>query len=61
MKQLVRLFLAMGLVVITLTAMAQKPQIVFENLEHNLEVLRNLTVFKPPLLNLPIRAMFLWY
>jgi hypothetical protein len=35
MKQLVRLFLAMGLVVITLTAMAQKPQIVFENLEHN--------------------------
>jgi hypothetical protein len=35
MKQLVRFFFALGLVAITLTAMAQKPQIVFENLEHN--------------------------
>ena len=35
MKNLLQLFLIFGLVVLTSFAVAQKPQIVFENLEHN--------------------------
>ncbi len=35
MKNLLQLFLVFGLVVLTSFAVAQKPQIVFENLEHN--------------------------